>query len=94
MVDLVYFSGVQVRALENGTDIRITEQGDIRIMAIENAGEGTIFGDITLTPFAGDMQVKNSGTWQVPVTWVKHEGTWKTATTGYVNDNGIWKRIL
>ena len=75
-------------------DQRVIEAGDQRIIQQPNAGAGVVTADGTLTAFAGQESVNYSGTWYEPATSVNYLGSWYTATKGYYNDNGIWKRIL
>jgi hypothetical protein len=84
------FRGVEA----NATDQRVTETGLARIIQHPNAGHGSIAADGTLTAFAGAISVKNSGSFQTPVTYVKHNGAWVTAATAYYKQSNIWKRIL
>jgi hypothetical protein len=78
----------------NDTDQRVTEDGQVRAIQSPNAGAGTIVADATRTAFAGAISVKNSGSFQTPVTYVKHNGSWVTAATAYYYQSNIWKRIL
>jgi len=89
------FESPGVRGVEtNDTDQRVTETGVTRIIQHPNAGHGSITADGTLTAFAGSISVKNSGSFQTPVTYVKHNGAWVTATTAYYYQSNVWKRIL
>ncbi len=78
----------------NDTDQRVTEAGVPRSIEVPNAASGTITADGTLTAFAGAIFAKNSGSFQTPVTYVKHNGGWVTAATAYYYETNIWKRIL
>ena len=60
----------------------------------KRGGGSFLVADGTLTAFAGAISVKNSGSFQTPVTYVKHNGAWVTATTAYYYQSNVWKRIL
>ena len=78
----------------NDSKRRVTSDSSIRMIGAPNSGVSMVAATADVFAFAGDLQVKNSGTWQVPETWVRDGETWKQAATAYCNDNGIWKRIL
>jgi hypothetical protein len=84
------FRGVET----NETDQRATETGLLRNIQHPNAGAGSITADGTLTAFAGAISVKNSGSFQTPITYVKHAGAWVIASSAYYFDTNTWKRIL
>jgi len=89
------FTSNGIRGVEtNDTDQRVTEAGVAREIESPNAGAGTIVATEAYTVFAGAISVKNSGSFQTPTTYVKHDGTWVIASTAYYNDTNIWKRIL
>jgi hypothetical protein len=80
----------------NDTDQRVTEAGVPRSIEVPNAASSTISVTETYIAFAGAnaLSVKNSGSFQTPVTYVKHNGAWVTAATAYYYETNIWKRIL
>jgi|TARA_R110000744_G_scaffold1990_2_gene7808 hypothetical protein len=78
----------------NDTDQRVTEAGVPRSIEVPNAASGTISVTETYIAFAGAISAKNSGSFQTPVTYVKHNGGWVTAATAYYYETNIWKRIL
>jgi len=87
-------SGEGYRGLETGTDRRVTEAGDNRLLQNPNAAIGTLAADGTLTAFVGAIHAKSTGAWQVPVTYANDAGTWKAVDTAYYHDTNVWKRIL
>jgi hypothetical protein len=78
----------------NDTDQRVTEAGVPRSIEVPNAAICTISVTETYTAFAGAISVKNSGSFQTPITYVENNGSWVTATTAYYKQTNIWKRIL
>ena len=82
------------RGLQNGVDKRFTEEGDLRVVQQPNAGAGSVMGDPFVTLFVGQTYAHNSGVFQVATTFVNHLGTWKTPISGYIFDQGVWKRIV
>lgn len=78
-----------------GVDLRITENGDVRIVSNTpyNAIIGSMIVDSTETPFASELKIKQNETWKSATTYVKYNGEWKLPLKGYKNINGIWKRI-
>ena len=78
----------------NDTDQRVTEAGVPRSIESPNASKGTISVTETYISFSGSISVKNSGSFQTPVTYVKHNGSWVTPATAYYYETNIWKRIL
>ena len=75
-------------------DQRITEDGFDRVLPNPNIGVGTLTANAALIPFAGNLLVKNSGTFQVPITFGNIGGTYFLAERGYIKDQGIWKRVF
>lgn len=88
------FNNTGDRGHENGSDVRVAEDGRQRVIEFPNAGQGLMMVDGALISFAGEIQTKNSDTWQAPDTWVNDNGTWKLAGAAYYRQSGIWKRIL
>ena len=76
-------------------DVRITEDGlNNRVLQNPNIGVGTIVVDGVITPFAGNLYVKNSGLFQIPITYCNVGGTFILADNGYIKDNDIWKKVF
>lgn len=75
------------RILENGTDIRVTEEGT----------QGTAISSIVATPtkilFDGELHLNVLGTWKEAVPYVKWEGSWVQPESIYKHTGGEWKRV-
>jgi hypothetical protein len=90
-----YFDTELIRELENGTDIRITEAGDIRVTGDTgvNISIGTLSATGSVLGFVNNAYVKYSGIWRTTDPYVKHNGSWKIPSAIYVKQSGSWRRV-
>jgi hypothetical protein len=82
------------RETEDGLDLRITEDGDSRIILNRsNAASGSLTATGTKVPFLPKIYAKDDGIWKTVTPYVKYNGSWTEPQRVYVNDNGNWKRV-
>jgi hypothetical protein len=84
------------RATEAG-DTRITEYGDIRIVAdvLPNAAEGIFNASYTYIAFSSTAYVKYNGEWTQFTPKVNNNGTWEDPLAIYKKTNSQnWKRAF
>ena len=86
---------VAIRDLENGTDSRITEATDTRVVPFSfNSGASTIVARPSKIDFSGTMSINVDGTWKTAAPWINRSGTWVRPLAVYKNVSGNWKRVL
>lgn len=83
-----------IRSTEN-SDIRITEQNDIREISDQtnNAASSSIIANPTLFPFTYGVFVNQNLVWKTSEIYVNYLENWVVPSRIYKKEAGSWKRI-